>query len=242
MGIASLILGIISIILGFIPVAGVIMIIPAIVGLILGIISIVKSTKKGISITGVILNSLAIIIIIIFSFAIVMFASDKKEDIKEEISVTEETEPGIIKKSFGTYTILDGWKESKPLSNDKKFFYIKDGTNLSKPTTNISVEVGTNKYSKENHMEFRDAIRGQLMIQMTTAEEAEGLEANGTNTENGDIMYVFTIKEEQTTTTQYYIVGDYKYMLVHVTDFKDANILDVTDAAMSIVNSFKWKY
>ncbi len=68
MGVASLVLGIISIIIGIIPFCGIIALIPAIIGFILGIVdTVVKSKKnlpKGVSIAGLILSILAIIFII----------------------------------------------------------------------------------------------------------------------------------------------------------------------------------
>jgi len=70
MGIAALILGILSILLSFIPGCGLIMVfLPALIGLILGIVDVVKKSKsggkKGLGIAGIILNVLAIIISIV---------------------------------------------------------------------------------------------------------------------------------------------------------------------------------
>jgi hypothetical protein len=72
MGIASLIIGIISLIMSLIPGIGMFFLFPAMVGLILGIVSTILKAKKleskGISISGVVLNALAIIFIVIWSF------------------------------------------------------------------------------------------------------------------------------------------------------------------------------
>lgn len=80
MGIAALVLGIISIIIGFIPLCGSIAIIPAIVGVILGIVDIVtkskKGEKKGISIAGLVLSAIAIIVIIFWVFVFGVAASE----------------------------------------------------------------------------------------------------------------------------------------------------------------------
>ena len=58
MGVASLILGIISLNVGFVPLCGIIAIIPAIIGLILGIIDVIRKNKtkkkKNQSIAGII--------------------------------------------------------------------------------------------------------------------------------------------------------------------------------------------
>ena len=68
MRVAALVLGIVSIILGFVPLCGVIAVIPAIIGLILGIVDAVKKSKsnepKGMAIAGIILSALAIVIIV----------------------------------------------------------------------------------------------------------------------------------------------------------------------------------
>ena len=74
MGVAALVLGIISIIIGFIPFCGAIALLPAIVGLVLGIIDTVKKSKKGepkgMSIAGLVLSAVAIAIIIFWVFVI----------------------------------------------------------------------------------------------------------------------------------------------------------------------------
>lgn len=72
MGIAALVLGIISIVIGFVPFCGVIAFIPALVGLILGIVDIVKKNKegqpKGMAIAGTVLSALALLFIIYWFF------------------------------------------------------------------------------------------------------------------------------------------------------------------------------
>ena len=68
MGVAALVLGIIAVIISFIPLCGTWAIIPAIVGLVLGIIDWVKKgkagEKKGKAIAGTICSGVAIVIII----------------------------------------------------------------------------------------------------------------------------------------------------------------------------------
>lgn len=68
MGIASLVLGIVSLIIGFVPFCGGIALIPALVGLALGIIELVKNKKEskpaGMAIAGIVLCSIAIVVII----------------------------------------------------------------------------------------------------------------------------------------------------------------------------------
>ncbi len=66
MGVASLILGIVSIIMSFIPCCNYFAFLPALVGLGLGIAELVKKGKegegKGMGIAGIILNIIAIIL------------------------------------------------------------------------------------------------------------------------------------------------------------------------------------
>lgn len=68
MGIASLVLGIISVIGGIIPACNLFFTVPALVGLILGIVDAVKKgktgEKKGMSIAGIVLNVIAFVVII----------------------------------------------------------------------------------------------------------------------------------------------------------------------------------
>ena len=71
MGIASLVLGIVSLVIGFVPFCGIIALVPAVIGLILGIIDTAKKSregaKKGQAITGLTLSAIAIMIIIFWT-------------------------------------------------------------------------------------------------------------------------------------------------------------------------------
>jgi hypothetical protein len=71
MGIAALVLGIIGLIISFIPFCGVIAFLPCLVGLALGIADIAVKSKRGqpkaMGIVGTILNGVALVIIIVWS-------------------------------------------------------------------------------------------------------------------------------------------------------------------------------
>ena len=93
MGVASLVLGIISIIICFIPFCGAIAFVPAIVGLILGIVAIAQSSKseekksqKGMGIAGTVLSAIATVVIMlwvfIFSAAIVGVSTNANQIIE----------------------------------------------------------------------------------------------------------------------------------------------------------------
>ena len=88
MGVASLVLGIISLIIGFIPFCGMIAFVPAIIGLILGIVEIVKKSKekapKGMGIAGTILSAISIVVMIFWFFVVgIAFSTVDYTDIED---------------------------------------------------------------------------------------------------------------------------------------------------------------
>lgn len=143
----------------------------------------------------------------------------------------------LEQQSFGTYSLPEHWMFAPEHSTDEKFFYIKDVEPATKYPTNISVEYGTNKYPVDDPDSFKRAILSQLSMQVGKNEIVTG---NGSYTEQGYPLYTFGIESPTSTTTQYYIVGDYQYILIHLTDFQDPNIQDATSAANHIVDSFRW--
>lgn len=170
----------------------------------------------------------------------ILFANeDLSNKFLEIINDMLENIPGtLIEKDFGTYEIPVDWIESVAHSTNDKFFYVKEGQENENRPNNISINEGSNKYAANEHEKFRMAILNQLSTQMGNDENVE-LTANGSNTKNGYIVYTFNIKDQDNTTTQYYIVGDYKYILVHETTFGDSAETD--SAAQKIIDTFKWK-
>lgn len=94
MAVASLVLGIISLIVGFIPFCGAIAFIPAVIALILGIVAIVQNKKKGekigMAVAGTILSSLAIVIM--FFWFVVAGAAIGNADLNELNSILSNIE------------------------------------------------------------------------------------------------------------------------------------------------------
>lgn len=90
MGIASLVLSIVSLVLGFVPIVWLIAIIPAIVGLILGIISLVKKKQKGQSIAGIVISVITIILLIFTFVNLFKTIGDLGETFKDSFSSSEE--------------------------------------------------------------------------------------------------------------------------------------------------------
>lgn len=86
MGTASLVIGIIAIIFGFIPICNYFVLFPALLGLVLGIIDIgIKARQdkpKSESICGVVLNAMAIFVIAAWTVAIALIISSSGEQIQ----------------------------------------------------------------------------------------------------------------------------------------------------------------
>lgn len=139
---------------------------------------------------------------------------------------------------YGKYSIPSNYMLRKDHSTARKYFFVNKKDRTSNRPNNISVEGGSNRYSKKDHMKFKQAIMVQLLRQARIYNAT--VNGSGINSKNGNIVYKFILKGNNQTTIQYYVVGDYKYILVHETIF-DNNINDVDKAAMNIVNSFTWE-
>lgn len=115
MGIASFVLGIISIVMGWIPFLCFIMLMTAIIGLILGIIDTIKKCKtndknKGFSIAGLVISAIAIPIIFIMSIVSIAI-------------IVEDIEPDNIRDRY-YYDDYDDW-----LDNWYENYYHRDRIN-----------------------------------------------------------------------------------------------------------------
>lgn len=143
-----------------------------------------------------------------------------------------------LKKTFGTFTLPQGWLESHELSKENFYFYLKDGTDLQKPTSNISVSYGTNKYGKGEEMDFARAIDQQLKSQVDL--ETVSYSGVGSSTKQDIPLITMTVEDKEALTVQYYIVGEYRYVMVQMTDFYDEQVPDVQQVALNIVDSFVW--
>ncbi len=136
----------------------------------------------------------------------------------------------------GSYTVPDGWVKVEQYSSADKFFYVEDGHENDDTPDNISIEVGTNRYSEEEHEDFRNAIVRQLTMQLQGV--SADVTGDGTHTDQDYIVYIFTISEEDVVTKQYYIVGDQRYCLIHLTNFTGSE--SAVEAAQAMVDSFVW--
>ena len=172
----------------------------------------------------------------IFLFFILLNSIYSQEnDIKNEIISR------TITKSFGSFSIPNEWVEITRYSRNGKYFYSHQSESIGSNMTNISIEIGSNPYELDNHPSFRGAILMQMLMQAKTI-GADFSPSHVGTTKGGYPFYGFTIdeKDKNITTTQFYICGNKKHILVHVTDFHNGNINNVEEIARLIVDSFSW--
>ena len=136
----------------------------------------------------------------------------------------------------GSYTVPDGWVKAEQYSTKNKIFYVEEGHEEDEMPDNISIEIGTNRYSLEEHEQFRNAIVRQLSMQISSSDAQ--VTGSGSTTAQDYILYIFTISEEEIVTKQYYIVDDKRYCLIHLTNFTGSE--RVEDAAKALADSFVW--
>lgn len=103
MGIAALVLGIIGLIISFVPACNVIMFVPCLVGLGLGIADIAVKSKrsqpKAMGIVATVLNGVALLIIVIWClFLGFLIVSDPTflEDVQNSLEEVSENQGGIV--------------------------------------------------------------------------------------------------------------------------------------------------
>lgn len=167
-------------------------------------------------------------------------SSDSDLDVGQDIgqSETKPADAEAVETAIpGSWIVPDGWVKAEKYSSEDKIFYVEEGHEDDELPDNISIEVGTNRYSSEEHKQFRDAIVRQFSMQLAGVDAT--LTGDGSFTDQDYVLYTFTISEEDVVTTQFYIVGDQRYCLVHVTNFSTDNN-GAVEAARAIADSFIW--
>ncbi len=172
--------------------------------------------------------------IFILIFSLVFILSGCK--LNEEKSIIGEKNM-IYEKNFGKYEILKNWIEEKNHSTNNKFFYVKKGTENDDQPNNIAISEGPNKYKLDEHEKFRDAILSQVKNQIPQNQNVK-VKAEGLHTKNGNIVYVVTIKEEKLETQFFYIVGDYRFVMLQSTCFNDSE--EIHKVSQHIIETFVW--
>lgn len=169
------------------------------------------------------------------------YNEDGKVDEKEEKDETlydkyfgEDDEEKEYNKEFGSYAVLKEFEESKKYSTNNKFFYIsKDDENKEIPD-NIAINVESNNFAKADYQQFKNSIINQLSSNYTN----KNINVSEDTTKSGDKVYTFTINNNNVKTICYYIVGNYKYVLIQETSYGTSNKID--EVALKMAKSFKW--
>ncbi|MDR2356252.1 MAG: copper amine oxidase N-terminal domain-containing protein [Clostridiales Family XIII bacterium] len=174
-------------------------------------------------------------------FGVQWDAAAKSVTVVTSEDYTEENALSYMK-SFGVYSTTADWVESAELSQNDRYYYLKRGQSPGRTVSSISVESIRHRYAESEHQAFREAVFRQLLKQVSNDPDAGFLFGEGTTTEKGLTLYTFTIEYEgiDRTDRMYYIIGDYKYVLITETDRHDKNAADITAAAKAIADSFEW--
>ena len=161
------------------------------------------------------------------------YGDDYSDDYDDEYG-NDDSEDGL------NYTIPYGWELAENMSTDDKKFYVHEGHSNDSQPDNISFNYGTNRYKAEDHVQFRQAILSQLAMYAQTDETVDHINGQGTNTDAGDILYIFTTTDEDTgmKSVYAYVVGDYKYALFQETNFTGDESVDEDFDTM--IRSFVW--
>ncbi len=165
------------------------------------------------------------------------FKRHRNENSDSDIIITDEGDTKY-QKEFGTYIVKSGWVESKTHSQNGKYFYVKDGQDNDSRPNNISINAGTNKYKKEEHEKFREAIYAQLARQVGSNVT---INATGSTTDKGELVYTFVINNSNLISTQYYIIGEKKYVMIYETVWNNDEKEETDEVALKMINSFEWK-
>lgn len=150
-----------------------------------------------------------------------------------------EAEDNVCVKFFGSYEIEEGWIESDIYSSYSQIFYVQEKDEKDERPDNVAIVTGENPYGREDHEKFKQEIMLQLAQQMGDNEDFS-LTDSGSTTEQGYILYTFIVEEISTgiKTTQYYIVDDRKYCLIHETNFTGDEAAD--EMALKMTHTFMW--
>ena len=146
-------------------------------------------------------------------------------------SSTIEKENGdiIYKKEFGTYIINNNWKESK---KNNQYIYKKENDS-------IIIELVKNNYKSNEYLQLRQLIYTNLLKQAQYNNSQ--IYGSAFTTEKNYNVYEFIIKTESTINKQYYIIGNYKYILIQANISDKDNEEAINKIVKNIVNNFQWR-
>ncbi len=140
---------------------------------------------------------------------------------------------------YGTFSISNNYMIREDHSTREKPFFVDKRDEHSERPNNISANGGTNFYSIDQELEFKEAIQRQMAMQAKAYKAV--LTSSGGTTDNGYPVLRFNLEASSQKTVQFYVMGDHKYFLVHATIFDLKEEDSVIEAAEYIANSFTWE-
>ena len=155
----------------------------------------------------------------------------------ETTDLEDETDGDLYTLYQGSFILIDSWDKYDPQSTDAKPFFVPEDYDGVGIPDNISVEYGTNRYSKDDTAAFGEAIMAQL-AQQTGGSLTGDVTASGITSDKGEPVLLFSFSVEDRQITQYYICGDYEHILIYETNFSGSSECD--EAAQTIMNTFEW--
>lgn len=180
----------------------------------------------------------AALIIVVSALVFSGCGNNETAETSDSGSSSSSVSSNVYQTEYGQFEIPSGWVKNDEHSTDDKPFFVPESYDGNGVPDNISVEYGTNHYTKEQGAEFGRAILRQLNSQVGS--ELNGsITSSGSTTEAGDPLLTFNIPLQDRNCTQYYIMGDQCYVMVYETNIDDSASCD--SAARKIVNSFEWK-
>ena len=141
--------------------------------------------------------------------------------------------------NYGSFSISENYMMREDHSTREKPFFVDKKDEHSERPNNISVNGGTNYYSKEDVLRFKEAIMQQMAYQAKAYNAT--LTSSGSTTANGYDVLRFNMEASNLKAVQYYVVGDHKYFMVYATIFDTKDEDSVIKAAEYIVNTFTWE-
>ena len=168
---------------------------------------------------------------------------DRDREEREEGEEEEEENSGEleIEADFGSFVVNNGWIEVTGRSNSSMYVFCnEDDEDSEDAPNNLTVTHDTNPYSEDEHEDFCAAILQQIHGQAAMNNGTAAMTEYGTFGEN--MCYRFDMDCEDFDIIQWYVIGDYEYVMfsLMIVDEDAAEDDDAFQMAEDAVNSFVW--
>jgi|GEM_PF-3399975 len=164
-----------------------------------------------------------------------------RESINNEITLaTSPTEESVAEgdityeMSYGTYSVDSKWSKDNSYTSGENYLFFKENDNSQ---NNINILFQENDYAESDMEKFRQDL---VNWAAQSAGEDVTIEANGTTTANGYMLYIIHFIYGDGDTLQYYVMGDHKHVLFHSTIWDMSQYEEVKEVTERAVDSFVW--